>query len=289
MKKLLKLLFLILLGLIIALILIPIFFKAEVIQAIKSEINKTLNAEVDIVDADLSFIRSFPAVSIELESLSITGIDNFQDQNLFKADNIRLKTDFKSIFKSKEGMNIKAIILEKPKLDIHINENGEANYNIFKESKQQDNSATVFGEIDDYKIIDGQLNYSDLVSKNNINLSGINHSGSGKFENVVFDLHTNTVIDHASISNSGITYLNKAAVEAEVDLAVDLNNNKYTFKENLIRINDLDVSFIGDILSRQSETEFDLSFEAPNNKVSSILSLIPTQLKADLKNYYIER
>jgi uncharacterized protein involved in outer membrane biogenesis len=46
--------------LLIALILIPIFFKDQLKQMVIDEVNKNLNAKLTIGDFDLTFISTFP-------------------------------------------------------------------------------------------------------------------------------------------------------------------------------------------------------------------------------------
>ena len=168
---------------------------------------------------------------------------------------------------------------------ILVNEAGEANYDIVKASEKDSSSQpSVFGKIESYQVTDGKLSYVDLSSGQRASLANINHEGSGNFEQIKFDLVTKTQIEKISFSSDGITYLNNAKLDSDLTLAIDLENQKYIFNENVTRINDLDLTFTGDVQLQDEEIALDLEITAPNNKVSSILSLIPQAYNSDFAN-----
>ena len=168
---------------------------------------------------------------------------------------------------------------------ILVNEAGEANYDIVKASEKDSSSQpSVFGKIESYQVTDGKLSYVDLSSGQRASLANIDHEGSGNFEQIKFDLVTKTQIEKISFSSDGITYLNNAKLDSDLTLAIDLENQKYIFNENVTRINDLDLTFTGDVQLQDEEIALDLEITAPNNKVSSILSLIPQAYNSDFAN-----
>ena len=100
MKKVLRILLWIFIGLIIALALLPFVFKGKIQEAIKTEINENVNATVDFSDASISLFRDFPTLSIKLEDLTISGVDNFAKTDLLTAKNIYLQTDICLLYTS---------------------------------------------------------------------------------------------------------------------------------------------------------------------------------------------
>ena len=75
-----------LIGLFLAAILLPFVFKDKLVTFLKENINKNVNAVVDFHDADLSFIKSFPDLEVSIDSLSVSGMDEFDGILLYKAD-----------------------------------------------------------------------------------------------------------------------------------------------------------------------------------------------------------
>ena len=99
---------------------------------------------------------------------------------------------------------------------------------------------------------------------------------------MVFDLETQTDVGEIDIQNGSLTLLSNATIAGEVDLGVNLDKRSFTLKENNISLNDLDLSFTGLATILEEGYDLDLQVLAPNNKVSSILSVIPSSYKGDL-------
>ena len=286
MKIVLRVLLWLLLGLIIALLLVPILFKGELIDFIKDKLNEEVHATVDFDDVSLSLIKAFPSVSVDLDNLRVQGVDEFKDATLFSADKIHLTTDLKSIIKPAEGINIKKISVERPVANILITKSGKQNYDIVKDKTDSNNESAgnFFGQLESYVIKDAKFNYQDLQNNTEVSLDNLNHEGKGNFKGVAFDLDTKTSIAGMNFSSGGISYINDAKLAADVVLGVDMDKQLYAFKENEISLNDLDVSFVGTVQSIGSGFGLNLDLKAPNNKVSSILSLIPSSYKGNFED-----
>ena len=280
MKLFLRILFLALIAVIILLFLSPFLFKGQIQDAIKAELNKQLHAEIDFSDVGLSLIKDFPNIAIDVEDFSIKGTDNWEGQELLRAESIYLRTNLKSIIKPQDGIEILSFILQEPVLNIVVNEDGKANYDIGKETDSE-NEKSFFGDIDSYTIKDGIINYTDKSADVHLSMKDLDHSGKGQFRNIIFDLDTETKVDEMDLKMDGIPYLNNANLSGDIMLGIDMENKKYTFKENLIKINDLDLAFTGDMVMKDPGFGLDLEIEAPNNKVSSILSIIPSSFTSD--------
>ena len=67
MKKFLKIFAVVLMLFIAFLIAIPFLFKGKIIEAIKQEANKSLDAKLNFGDVDLTLISSFPNLKLSLQ------------------------------------------------------------------------------------------------------------------------------------------------------------------------------------------------------------------------------
>ena len=285
MKRLFKILIWVVIALVILILLAPYLFKDKIISTVKEEINNSVNAEVDFKDADVSLIRSFPSISIELNELSVDGVDEFEGIPLMNAKEIFFATDWKSVIKSGEGITISKIYVDEPYLNILVNDKGDANYDIAKPSDDKSTSdKSFFGSIESYEIENGTVIYVDDTAELKAEILGLNHKGTGNFQDVIFDLDSETSIEELNVQQSGIKYLKKAKADAEIVLGIDLDKQKYSFKENVMHLNDLAFSFVGDVALIEEGFDIDLDLNAANNTVSSILSLIPNVYTADYSN-----
>src|SRR5690554_1047895 len=79
---------------IIAVILIPIFFKDEIKELALAEANKMLKAEVAVGDFDLTIFSSFPKMKLVFDDVSVTGRDEFEGVKLVDLKAFEAKLDF---------------------------------------------------------------------------------------------------------------------------------------------------------------------------------------------------
>ena len=70
-KKVLKITGIVFLLCVVTLIAAPILFKGKIEDYIKKEINKSVNAEVDFAQVDLSFMAKFPNATINIKDLKV--------------------------------------------------------------------------------------------------------------------------------------------------------------------------------------------------------------------------
>ena len=113
MKKTLKITGLSLLGLFVLLLILPFLFQGKIVEFVKKEANKQLNATLDFDKLSLSFIRNFPKATISLRDLSIVGQQEFEGDTLVFAKEISLTVNLASIFGS-SGYEISKILIDKP-------------------------------------------------------------------------------------------------------------------------------------------------------------------------------
>ena len=71
MKKILKIFIGLIILLLAALIIIPLFFEDKIIAVLKETINKNINATVDFKDLDISLISNFPNAKVGINELLI--------------------------------------------------------------------------------------------------------------------------------------------------------------------------------------------------------------------------
>ena len=77
MKKVFITLGVLILVVITALMVIPTFFKGDILQIIEKQSAKYINAKLKIGDMNLSMFISFPNLNVALKEVMITGQDEF--------------------------------------------------------------------------------------------------------------------------------------------------------------------------------------------------------------------
>src|SRR5688572_22958104 len=137
MKKLLKIGLIIILALFVILLTIPFIFKGKIIEIVKTEINKNVNAKVDFADVDISLIRKFPKVSAAIEKLRVVGTGSFSRDTLLSADDIDVALNLMSFIRG-DKMKIYSIDIHKPRVQAIVAKDGTVNWDIMKPDSTAD-------------------------------------------------------------------------------------------------------------------------------------------------------
>jgi hypothetical protein len=284
-KKAFKIIGILLLVVVITAIAVPYFFKDKIVASVKEEINKNVNAQVDFGDVSLSLLRSFPDFNFSIDDLSITGIETFEGVNLVSADNVNFSLDLMSVING-EQVEINAVNLVKPNINIQVLRNGQANYDIAKPVETTDPEAEYAfqARLQEYSIEDGTFVYNDIAGDIYVNIQNLNHEGSGAFTQDVFDLITTTQIGSFTAASGGVSYLTKAKTDIDLTLNADIPNATYTIKDNKIQLNALTLIANGFVQLLEDRVKMEIQYAAPENNFKNFLSLIPSAYTADYKD-----
>lgn len=269
--------------LITAAIAIPFLFKDKIIVLAKEEISKQINAKVDFKDIDLSLlknIRNFPNIALGIDNLTIVGIPPFEGDTLLTIGVTKASLDLMSVIKGSD-YKVEQVELSDAVLNAIVNKDGIANWNILKPST--DTSNTPFKLALKKLVLDNiNLSYDDLQSGNSIKIKNLNHTGKGDFSSEILDYVSTTNIDKLSIKQGIISYLSDAKITLENKLNIDQKNNKYSFKDTKLKLNDLGLLINGFVqIPDSTKTELDVNFKADKTSFKSLLSLIPAIYSKD--------
>jgi len=270
-----------------ALIAIPYFFKDEIVAQVKETANESLNAKLDFQDVDISVFRHFPKLTIGLQGLEITGVGSFDGVKLVQCKQMDLALDlWSAIFGDKIAIN--GLYLDQPKINVYVLEDGSANYDIAKPEPPGTPPASAESSpvrLERYAITNGEVHYDDRAMAMRADILGINHEGSGEFTTDIYDLVTETEIEKLSVRYGGVQYLSNAHATWKSTLNADMPNMKFTFKENDLQVNALQVMVDGWFqMPNETDYQMDLKFGTPQNTFKSFLSIIPGAYTQDFEN-----
>ena len=286
-KKILKIVGIVLLLLIIAAFAIPYLFEDQIKAKIAKSINENLDAKVAFVDADLSLFKGFPQANVSITKLSVLNKAPFLGDTLVSFEELNLKMSIKELFKSdNETMNIESFSSKNGLINIIFNKDGIGNYDIAlknEDKKENGKSKPLALKINDYNVENFKFKYFDESTKIKMVLDSINHSGTGDFANDILDLDTKTTAN-ISLDMDKVNYMNKLKISLNAVLGIDLKNSKYTFKDNVAKINELPLKFNGFIQLVDAGQQYDLTFNTPTSSFKNFLALIPSAYASKLDN-----
>ena len=162
-KKILKITGITLLICVILLAAAPFLFKGKIIAMVKENINESVNARVDFADADVSFFRNFPKASIILTDVEVINNAPFENDTLFYGQEVAVTNAIGALFKGKnEALQIYSFNVDTAKLNIQVDENGNANHDIpnASETEKTTENAAATSDIK-FKINTSHIFHSD--------------------------------------------------------------------------------------------------------------------------------
>jgi AsmA-like C-terminal region len=267
-------------------LLVPIFYEDEIKAKVSSTINQHLNANVYFDGFGLGIFRNFPKLTASLDHFGVVNREPFLGDTLLAADRLEVGIDFWSLLEGTYRVN--GIRLVRPRVRVKVLPNGEANYHIVQpqpETAPDTASAAFAVSISEWVVEDGYLVYDDKSLPTRLEIKGLDHQGSGDFETQQFDMRLRLRADSLTAEYAGTNYLNKKRVEFDLLLDINLDESKFTFKENYTKINDFTFSFDGWLAMLASGGyDMDLEFAAPESDFKTLLSLVPGAYTAGFKD-----
>lgn len=269
-----------------ALAAIPFFFKDQIKAKIQQTINENLNAKVSFADADLSLFKSFPQANVAIEKFVIINKAPFEGDTLVAFDELNLQMSITELFKGEgEPMSLEAINVKNGLANILINKDGIGNYDIAieKDTPEPTKASKPFSmNIQKYALENFRFSYADEGSKIKMVIDSLNHEGTGNFGTQKLDLTTKSTAK-ISLAMDKMTYMKNVGLSLDAILGIDLENSKYTFKDNKAKINELPLEFAGFIQLTDKGQVYDLNFKTPTSSFKNFLGLVPAAYAGNLE------
>ncbi|MFN7329623.1 MAG: AsmA family protein [Bacteroidota bacterium] len=269
--------------------ILPVVFKDDIKKAIDEQLAKSINADVifDVHNFSLTLFRNFPNVTVEVKELGVFNREPFAGEHLFIVDRFDVEVNLKDVIFG-DQLRLKGITLVGPRIQVKVLKDGRANYDIAIPStdtvKTAEEPAKFSFGIDHWEIVNGELVYDDAAMGFFTSVKGLNHSGSGNFNDQAFDLVTATSVDSLTLAYGGSQYITDKRAEVNATIGISEGYTKYTFKDNIAKLNDFALSAEGWVKMADKDINMDINFKSPDNSFKSLLSLVPGMSSKDFKN-----
>ena len=283
MKKGLKIAAIVVGVIIILMILIPFAFQGKIADIVKSEGNKMLNAQFDFKKLNISLFRNFPQASVTLEHFWLKGAGEFANDTLVQAGEVTAAVNLFSLF-GDSGYDISKIFIEDTRLHAIVLPDGQVNWDIMK----PDSSATLQTPADAeeasspfkiklqrFVIKNMNLIYDDQQGKMYADIRNFNAICAGDLGSEQTTLKLEAETESLTYKMNGIPFLANANIAAKMDVDADLVNNKFTLKDNTLRLNAIQAGIDGWVALNDPAIDMDLKLNTNDIGFKEILSLIP--------------
>ncbi|MGQ8338772.1 hypothetical protein ACUNWD_19595 [Sunxiuqinia sp. A32] len=287
-KRIFIALILIIAVLLAAVIILPVLFKDELVQRVKSEINNNVNANVDFADLNISLFRSFPNVQIELEALSITGKEQFQGDTLLAIGSVATDISLSDLFKMKSnGMQISSLYVTAAQINLLSTADGFSNWDITlpveatKDQPQEESSFSV--SLNDIQITGLNLNYEDEISTAVVRLKDSKMSATGLLKGTVTTFDFDAEVGEFVVEYDSVQYIANTTLKAKSQLEADYEKMSFILGESTLYLNELPLDLGGKIEMPSDSIYFDIQFKQPGSDFESLLAMIPKDYQSYLE------
>ncbi len=282
MKKVVKIASTVIVVILALLITLPWAFQGKIAELVKTEGNKMLNAEFDFRKLNISLIKHFPQASLSLKDFWLKGQGAFAEDTLVSAGEVTATVNLFSLF-GDSGYDISRIYIDNTQLHAIVLEDGQVNWDVMKsdttetESEVQDTTASSFRiKLQRVEFSDINLIYDDREADMYAEIKGLDLNCKGDFSAERSILQLQTQIEALTYQTGGIPLLNRAKIEANLNVDADFASGKYTLAKNSLSLNAIQANIDGGV-SILSDGSMDIDLVLNTNDIGfkELLSLIP--------------
>lgn len=266
----------------------PILLKGKIADMVKDKVNNSINATFDFAEADLTLFSSFPNATLVLKDISLINKMPFEGDTLFASKELRLSMSIRELFKSAdEPISITSLKVNGGLVNVKVDALENANYDIAKEettgtsTKEADSNFTF--SMKDYEILNTRINYDDFSSGIHLEISEMDHSGTGDLSMEKSELDTKTTA-LVSFEMDSTNYLNKNKIQLNALIGIDLQESRYSFLKNEAIVNQLPLVFDGFVKMNDTNQEVDITFKTPSSDFKNFLAVIPEAYSRNIEN-----
>jgi hypothetical protein len=283
MKKAAKIFLIVIAVIFILIVLLPVIFRGRVIEYAKQQANNQLNATLTFTRGRLTLMKNFPLVSLKLDSLQIIGKEQFINDTLLQTKNLYLSFDLLSLLG--DQFEIVKIRMENPLLKLRVDENGEVNWDILKESVSEENEKQTVDAMDEsshfslglqrVNLVNASLIYLDEYAGMLIRADQMQLALKGDLTEDRTSLEFTSGIQEFSIDYEGFPILHEVPAELSSHLQADFTAERYTFSQSAIRLSEILLTVEGYYAEPEGNVEMDLRFTSGKSDFKQFLSVIP--------------
>ena len=287
MKRVVKIIGIVVAAFVVLLMALPFAFRGKIESVIKSEGNKLLNAQFDFESLDISLIRRFPLASVSLNDFWLKGVGVFENDTLVHAGELTAAVNLMSLVSG--DYEVSKIIVDDTYVKAIVLEDGQVNWDVMKPSDEQPEVEEESGDMSfkvslkKLSISDFNVIYDDRQGGMYAAVEDFDATCSGDFGSDATTVKLGAQTPAVTFRMGGVPFLNGAAIKADMDIAADFANQKYTLNENELQLNAIRAAIDGWVAMTDNGMDMDLKLNTNEVGFKEILSLIPAIYAKDFE------
>ncbi len=275
---------------------LPFIYKDSLLAKVKTTLNNQVNAKVDFSDFKLSVFSQFPKVEMQLNKLSLVGINEFANDTILSASSISTNISLLDLIRNK-SLELKSLTINNPKICLLVSKSGAVNWDI---AKTQDSSkkkavdqeagsdAGFKMKLNDIQVNNLNLLYDDLTMPMKILVKNSNLKSSGDVSGTITDFDLSAEVGEFIFAYDSVQYISKTKLKAETKLKVDSEKMNFAFDQAKLLINNLPLEINGTFAMPNDSMSIDMAFKSEKSDFATILALVPVDYQQYLTKAKID-
>ena len=259
------------------------FLGPEVKRLFITEINKSLTAEVQIDDVQLSLIKDFPYASVCFTGVRMKEATRIPTGNyLLKAGTIALRFNIWDLLSKK--YSVKNIRLADVEIGPHVYADGSDNFHFWKQTGGAANENFNF-ELKRIIVSKLHIRYTNDTTHTVVDarLPGFVAKGNFGSNQYALDLAGNILFDE--FKSQGIRYISNREFNLWLTLDADQLTGLYTISKGTVETGKLKLTTTGSIIYNDDQKQVSLNIAATGSTLEEMLSLVPEKYTQSLEGY----
>ena len=296
MKKFVKILATIIVVILAIALIVPMAFRGKIADIVKREANAMLVAKLDFEKLDISLLRHFPNASVDLKGLTLVGADRFEGDTIVAARRISVVVNLMSLF-GDSGFEVTKLILADPALHARKLADGAVNWDVMKPSDEEapetdpaaeaeaaEGSSSFRLSVRDFRISGAVIRYEDDSTRMRFSTDPLTLRLRGDLSADRTNLDLRLKSERTNFVSGGIPLLSDAEAELVATIDADLANRRFTFSDNTLRLNAIQVGLDGWVEMKDDVVAMDVKAGCDEVQFKDVLSLVPAFYTREFKN-----
>jgi hypothetical protein len=252
--------------------------ERRVLEALREQISRQVDADVSWEDANLSLVRPFPSVGVQLDGLVVENRGPFDGVELARVRTVSVAIDAWGLLSG--DYDVRSVTLAEPDIHVVIDEQGRKNYDVFASS----GGSAMEMRLERVVADGGHLLYEDHGGDVVVEATGVEHRSKGDLTAKTLTLDSETSVDALTMHRGEVAWLKERPWAADLEARYDRTSGRVDVPEGRITVGELPLDVMGAVWPVDGGYATDLQFRAADDAFGPLLSLVPAEYAGSLRD-----
>ncbi|WP_170067678.1 AsmA-like C-terminal region-containing protein [Neolewinella xylanilytica] len=271
---------------VVLLLLLPFvavqFFGGPIASRVVAALNARYPTEISVGAYDLSLLRSFPQLSVDLQDVTVQGSDG---GSLLDAAHLGCLLDLGSLFGK---IRIEGFRVDRGTLTLRTDVDGNTNYQLTgytpvgNAGAEGAGATSVAFAVNQARLTEVTVRYEDAQLRTDAEFTITDGRFNGDFGAETYTLQTDASVRIDNVDHEDTRYFESETLRLSGTTTIDHAAGTYTFSPLQISLRDLDVAASGSLRPTEEGLSCNLRLASTAGSLEDIVSLLPPSLTGSL-------